>query len=366
MAVVPAKGGLTGASMALVNALLGLVRLYGNLVRVTVVTSKSALRYPTLKKLVEAGANCHAVRTEDIPAPLYWFHLGVKLILSGRHDVVHFSTPKALFLLYPAARLAARRGVLTLEGYPPYELAGAGAGSRLLGMAAWSASLRLADRIATCSDWLRSVVESRHGFGSKMVTVHNPIDFERFSGGGSLDGPLVVVARLHRVKGVDVAIRAIAHLVRSSREVPRLVIVGDGPERRELERLCRELGVEHLVEFLGHRSDPERLVKSASVVLAPSRYEPFGMPAAEAGAAGRPVIASAIGGLKEIVVNGVTGLLSRPDDPEDLASKIERLMGDEEARRRMGEAARARVIRNFTPEAVALKLMSLYLEALRS
>ncbi|MCS6787788.1 MAG: glycosyltransferase family 4 protein [Aigarchaeota archaeon] len=366
MAVVPARGGLTGASMALVNALLGLVRLYGALVRVTVVTSYSALKYPTLEKLVKAGATCHAVKVEGLPAPFYWLLLGMKLILSGRHDVAHFSTPKALFLLYPAARLAARRVVLTLEGYPPYELEGTSAGSRLLGTAAWSACLRLADRIATCSDWLRSVVESRRGFGFKMVTVHNPIDFERFGDNGPSDGPLVIVARLHKVKGVDVAIRALAYLARSSRDVPKLVIVGDGPERRELESLCRELGVDHLVEFLGHRSDPERWVKSASVVLVPSRYEPFGMPAAEAGAAGKPVVASATGGLREIVVDGVTGLLSRPDDHTDLATKIQRLMSDEEVRRRMGQAARARVFRSFTPEAIAPRLMNLYLDALRS
>ncbi|MCS7095017.1 MAG: glycosyltransferase family 4 protein [Thaumarchaeota archaeon] len=364
--MIPAKGGITGASMALVNSLLGFVGLYGRNVKVTVITSHNALKYPTLGKLIRRGVRCHALRVDRFPALVYWSLLAMKLLLSGRHDVAHFSTPKALFILFPAARLVARKVVLTLEGYPPYELSEEGVGSRLIGMVAWHASLRLADLIAVCSDWLRSLVETNHGYGSKMVTIHNPIDFDRFKVEGAEGGPLVIVARLHRVKGIDVAIRALAHLTESSPDVPELLVVGDGPERPRLERLSEELGVADRVEFLGHRPDPERWMRLARVVIVPSRYEPFGMPAAEAGAAGRPVIASAIGGLKEIVVDGVTGLLARPDDHVDLAFKIQRLMSDENARRRMGEAARARVLRNFTPEAVAPKLMSFYLDALRS
>lgn len=367
VSVIPAKQGLTGASLALVHILLGILRKANGRVHVTVITSALATRYPAFRRLVQAGAVCHIMKTDIFPSLLYWLSLALRLAFSGRHDIAHFSTPKTFLLMYPAALIAARRTVLTLEGYPPYELAEAGFFERLFGMASWLAGLRLADRVAACSDWLRKIVERSCGLGWKLSTVHNPVDHERFSSPAheGFDGPLVVVARLHRVKGVDAALKAIAYLREKRGKAPKVLVAGEGPERIRLKEMADELGIAENVEFLGHRYNVETYIKKASVVLVPSRYEPFGMPAAEAAAAGKPVIASSAGGLKEIVEDGVTGFLIKPGDYVELAEKAEKLLSDDGLRVRMGEAARKRVTEKFTPEAVAREMMKVYLSVLR-
>lgn len=367
VSVIPAKHGLTGASLALVHLLLGVVLGGGRSVKVTVITSANALRYPSLRRLVQAGALCHAMNIDHLPSPLYWLSLFLKLAASGRHDIAHFSTPKTFLLMYPSALLAARKRILTLEGYPPYELSDASSLRRLFGLAAYLIGLKLADRVTTCSEWLEKVVELTQGYRWKLSTIHNPIDYERFraAGGGDSDGAIVIAARLHRVKGIDTALKALAHLKAKAVQTPRLLIIGGGEERENLEKMTDELGLSGLVDFLGHRYDVEAYIKNASIVLVPSRYEPFGMVAAEAGAAGKPVIASSTGGLREIVEDGVTGYLFRPDDYTELAEKIERLVTDSELRKLMGSAAMKRVYERFAPEAVAREMLKIYLEVLR-
>ncbi|MEM0444779.1 MAG: glycosyltransferase family 4 protein [Nitrososphaerota archaeon] len=367
VSVIPAKHGLTGASLALVHLLLGVVRRARGVVRVTVITSAAALRYPAFKRLRQAGAVCHVMNIDGYPSPLYWLFLALRLAVSGRHDIAHFSTPKTFLLMYPSALLAARRRILTLEGYPPYELKEAGFRERVLGVISWILGLKLADSVTTCSRWLQKIVERTHGYAGKLTAVHNPIDLERFSGPPerAAEGPLVLVARLHRVKGVDVALRALAHLKEKTGRAPRLLIIGEGEEGENLRRMMDDLDIAGKVDFLGHRYDVEAFIREAGIVLVPSRYEPFGMTAAEAGAAGKPVIASSTGGLKEIVEDGVTGYLFEPDDYRGLAEKIEKLVSDAGLRERMGAAAAKRVAGMFAPEVVAAELLRVYLSVLR-
>jgi glycosyltransferase involved in cell wall biosynthesis len=120
-------------------------------------------------------------------------------------------------------------------------------------------------------------------------------------------------------------LRALAALRDRGFSGVRLVVVGDGPEAGRLRDIAVELGVDGFVEFAGFRHDVERYIASSDIVLGPSRYEPFGMVAAEAAAAGKPVVASRVGGLREIVVDGETGLLFNPDDHDGLAEKNYRI-----------------------------------------
>lgn len=361
--VIPAKRGITGASLALIHALNGLVRKN---VCITVVTSAGALRYPAFNKLRESKAVCHVLHIDHLPSPLYWLILMLKLLLVGRHDIAHFSTPKTFLSMYPAARIIAKRIILTLEGYAPHELSEAKPLAKTIGMLSWILSLKLADRITACSDWLREVVEKTYGHIRKLSTVYNAIDYERFAKNPvSQSGRyLLVVARLEKVKGIDTALKALSHMRNKHQLTPRLLVIGSGIESENLEKMARELEIEKYVEFLGFRHDVERFVKDAYVLLMPSRYEPFGMPAAEAGAAGVPVIASVVGGLKEIVVDGVTGLLFRRDDHVDLAEKTVKVLRDESLRRRMGEAARKWVSEKFSPEVIAKDMIRVYVDAL--
>jgi glycosyltransferase involved in cell wall biosynthesis len=173
---------------------------------------------------------------------------------------------------------------------------------------------------------------------------------------------LALAALVHR-KGLDVALASLALLAgRGIR--PWLWIAGDGPERAALGAQAGRLGVAAQVKFLGARSDVGDLLSACDIALLPSRREGLGIAALEAMAAGRPVIASAVGGLGEAVVDGRTGLLVPPDDAPALAAALERLVMDAHLRDRLGRAGPQRVSEGFLPEQMAAAYERLYREVL--
>jgi glycosyltransferase involved in cell wall biosynthesis len=126
------------------------------------------------------------------------------------------------------------------------------------------------------------------------------------------------------------------------------VVVGDGPERAQLEALAGQLGLADRVHLAGHQQDVRPWLAALDVLVLSSDWE--GMPNAllEAMAAGLPIVATAVGGVPEVVVDGATGLLVPPGDPSALAEAITRLLRDPDLRRTMGQAGRARVERRFS------------------
>ena len=142
-------------------------------------------------------------------------------------------------------------------------------------------------------------------------------------------------------------------LVEAARGLP-LVVAGDGPLR---SRVPGALG------FVPHDRLLE-LYERAAVVVCPSRREGFGVVCAEAMAHARPVVAAAVGGLMDLVVDGETGLLVPPRDPGALRAALERLLGDPELRRRLGEAAQARARAHFSWERATDLTLDAYREAL--
>jgi glycogen(starch) synthase len=152
---------------------------------------------------------------------------------------------------------------------------------------------------------------------------------------------LLGVGRLVSDKGFDVAVRALA-LLRDRGTIARLTIAGNGQEKSSLETMGRDLGVANQVKFVNWVM-PEQvasLINTATVVLMPSRWpEPFGLVALEAAQMGRPTIASAVGGLPEIVEHGLTGLLVEPNDEHALAEAIHVLLSDASLAIRLGANA---------------------------
>ena len=149
-------------------------------------------------------------------------------------------------------------------------------------------------------------------------------------------------------KGFDVSLHAFA-AARSEFDGVRLVIAGDGPQRSSLEEEARRLGVASYVDFLGwiHPEQTAALIDSASAVLMPSRHEPMGLVGLEAALRGRPLIATRVGGLPEIVVDGETGILIGVDDVPALTQAAVRLLRDPAMSALMGWRARARVSRLY-------------------
>lgn len=167
------------------------------------------------------------------------------------------------------------------------------------------------------------------------------------------DGPytLVCVGRMQYIKGTDVMLRALAYL-RETGVDARVEFLGagsGGPDTGDFEQLAQQLGVNTYVDIIPP-VPPRELVtwyRKADLVVVPSRSESFGFVAAEAAASGACVVASRVGGLPSVVVDGETGVLFEPGDHEGLARTISTLLADPDARHRMGQAGIAHA-KNFT------------------
>ena len=181
------------------------------------------------------------------------------------------------------------------------------------------------------------------------------------------DPPHVLcIGRVVDVKGFDVALEAFAR-VRGRFPAARLTIAGDGPERAALERQAQDLGLGDTVRFLGW-VPPEAvydLIGQSTVILVPSRWrEPFGLVAVEAALMARPVIATHVGGLAEVVIDGETGFLVDKDDPAALARGLADVLAQPELAARLGAGARATALERFSMEANVAAYDALYRQVL--
>ncbi len=174
-----------------------------------------------------------------------------------------------------------------------------------------------------------------------------------------LDGPTLVFAgRLSVQKAVDVALDALTRV-----EGLDLVLAGDGPDAEKLRTLAGELGLDGRARFLGPqpRSTVFELLSAGDAVVLPSKWENFPHVLVEALAVGTPVIATAAGGVTEIVRDGENGLLVPPEDPEALAAAIRRYFGDADLRERL-RAAGPPSVERFSPERIYGRLEELLRE----
>ncbi len=175
---------------------------------------------------------------------------------------------------------------------------------------------------------------------------------------------LLMIGRLTKEKGFKTAIRAFT-LLKSS--AARLLIAGSGDERSSLEQLVSHLGLESSVEFIGalDKSEVPALINRATLVIVPSYFESFGLVALEAMQMGRPVIASNVGGLSEIILHEETGLLIPPHNPSALSVAIRFLLEHPEMAIAMGIKGRKRAIETFTLEQNVQRYEAAYRELAR-
>ncbi|MGH0029449.1 MAG: glycosyltransferase [Myxococcota bacterium] len=247
-------------------------------------------------------------------------------------DVVnsHWIVPTGLATAMARGRGARFRHVVTLHGGDAHLLANLPGGPAL---ARWV--VERSDALIAVSSKIRDALDATLGRPSGAVVQPVGVDTGRFREGPAAaspfpDGYLLFVGRLIRIKGVDVLLRALAR-VREAHPGVGLVVVGDGPEREPLAGLARELGQEAAVRFPGAQSHDEvaawlrgcRAAVVPSVVDADGREE--GMPAivAEALAAGARVVASATGGIPDVLRDAENGWLARPGDAQDLATRVQ-------------------------------------------
>lgn len=294
-----------------------------------------------------------------------------------RPDVVHVQYLAPGLTAVLAARAAAARTVFATVHQPGTAY---GIRERLL--------LRAAARLCT-GFFAVSLAVERSWFGDAAIvdpdrpqtgrhhgTVYNAVDLPGVLAAGQgvdraalrrelgipSDSPVVgFVGRVRREKGLDLLIRALPEVLLSFPAV-RLLVVGDGPETGALRDLAQRAGVPDRVVWLGMcgRRECRRLLAAMDVAAVPSRFEGFGLAAAEAQAAGLPVVAADVDGLREVIVDGETGILVPPADPRALAAALVRLLGAPEAARAMGRKGRLRVGEHFTVDRFARVTLALY------
>ncbi|GAB3079051.1 glycosyltransferase family 4 protein [Micromonospora schwarzwaldensis] len=239
-------------------------------------------------------------------------------------------------------------------------------------------TLGMAHRVIVCSAHMRG--EAGHLFDvprSNVEVVPNGVDREswrpdatavetarrRYGRGGPL---LTYAGRLAREKGVPDLLLATAEL-RHRHPGLRLVVAGDGARRAELADEAARLGLGDTVEFAGFLPHPElaALMGAATALVVPSIYEPFGMVALEAAAAGVPRVVAATGGLLEYVTDGKTALTYPPSDVRALTDAIDRLLARPALARRLSEAASATLGSDFSWLAVARRTAEVYQRVVR-
>lgn len=192
----------------------------------------------------------------------------------------------------------------------------------------------------------------------QMQDVKLPFDIE------AKDKILMTVGRLHRQKGHRYLFQAISKVQKKIPEV-KLLVIGEGEEENNLKNLAESLDLTDQIIFAGLRFDVEKILSIAELFILPSLWE--GMPNAllEAMAAGKPVVATDVGGIPELVVHGETGLLVSPEDSDALADAIIDLLQDRLKAKEMGEAGRVRVEENFNISETLVRTENLYRELLK-
>ncbi len=208
----------------------------------------------------------------------------------------------------------------------------------------------------------------------KIHLVRNGIDLRPFDNarpslrGDSIgDSALIVglVGRLSREKGVDLFIRAAAHVLVEFPRV-RFLVIGEGPDRDKLELLIDELKIRESVQILGRRNDMPAVYASLDMMVSASRQEGLPMAILEGMANRLPLVATAVGEVPTVVLNGQTGVLVAAESVEGIATGILELLQDPERRRIFGAAARQLVEEEFSAERMTSDYLRVYEESGRS
>ena len=198
-----------------------------------------------------------------------------------------------------------------------------------------------------------------------IAVISNGVDFASFAA-REFTRPVrrfITVANLRVEKNHETLLAAASTLLIKYPDL-EFLIVGDGPRRSALEAIARERHLGARVRFLGHREDVPSLLAEADAFVLPSRSEAFPNAAIEAMASGLPIVASAVGGLLDLVDDGRTGLLIDPDDAHALAGALESLIADPARAARIGRAARAEVQQRYSFDRMVSAFEELYLSGL--
>lgn len=283
------------------------------------------------------------------------------------HDVqlthAHYAIPHATSAIHARAITGRTRVITTLHGTDV----------TLVGLdPAFKHSTRYAiersDAVTAVSGFLAEQTREVFGVDVPIEVIHNFVDTDRFRRDPSPavrarfahpeEAIVVHVSNFRAVKRTEDVIEAFARI---SSELPaRLLMIGDGPDRARAFDLAGKLGVLGRTQFLGSFPDVETVLSIADLFMLPSQQESFGLVALEAMSCEVPVVAARIGGIPEVVEDGVTGVLCGVGDVDAMAHAALRILRDPAVYHAMGRAGRARAVEHFHPSLILPRYISAY------
>jgi glycosyltransferase involved in cell wall biosynthesis len=229
------------------------------------------------------------------------------------------------------------------------------------------------DRVFSVSRQIQRSLEAGGVLSERLRVLHSGLELSavpvqadgcdiRRQFGIPVDVPVIgTVANIFPRKGYEVMLRALPTILKALPELHYLVVgSGNAPYETRLRSLVRELGVANRVHFAGFQASVYLYLAAMDLYVHPALVEGFGIAVLEAMAMRKPVVATATGGLPEIVQDGETGIVVSPGDPDALAQSVSRLLQDSARCRRLGEAGRTRVATHFTVETMMDQLVSGY------
>jgi N-acetyl-alpha-D-glucosaminyl L-malate synthase BshA len=317
----------------------------------------------------QAGLAFHQVLTPTYPLfrePQYLLSLSNKIVQVAREfrlDIIHahYAVPHATAAFLSRQVLAssgkAPRVVTTLHGTDITLVGNDPSYSQIVAF-----SIEQSDGVTAVSESLRASTCAELGVSRPIMVIPNFLDCgihrrqvppnlrTRFTGGDPGVKIVIHVSNFRPVKRID-AVLAIFNRIRQSVS-SRLLLVGDGPELATAYRVARELGISELIDIVGAQEEVVPLLSVSDVFLLPSAQESFGLAALEAMACEVPVVASRVGGLPEVIEDGVSGFLHPPDAVDAMARSAIDLLSDPARHERMAKAACKRVRVHFCAERV--------------
>ena len=344
------------------------------------------------RAMIERGHQLHLAVRPDSPLidalagyPIHWFELGLRnaldvisaqgiaqVIRKNRIDVLHAHLARDYTFCGIATRIAARLGnpvgfFITRHHFNPI---------KSNPIYAWT--IGEARALIAVSDSVReNLAESFPDFTDRIVTIPNWIDA---SGCGSLSRDeararlgvtkrLVVgiVGQITQLKRQDLFIKAAAHLIKDRywNDAEFLIVGEAGPDDEaylsQLRQMASKLHISNQVRFTGFVDDLPPLLSGFDIIAAPSDNEAFSLALVEAMASGCAVVATRVGGMAEIIEDGITGLLVERDNSWALIAALSRLLTDKRLREKIGSVARASVIERFDRRSVIDRIERLYL-----
>jgi len=283
----------------------------------------------------------------------------VSRILKQEHpDVFHINSSKMGGIGVIASRLAGiKKIIFTSHGWafneprPLWQ-------KTLIKLFVWMTIL-LSHKTVCVSEKTKKDVASWPLVKNKLIVIRNGIS--RFNLDIRTDNTFTVgtIAELHRIKGLDILLTAWSEFIKN--HMAGLVIIGEGEERENLENMANNLGISGSVVFRGFVDNARSLLSTFDIFILPSRSEAMPYAPLEAGFVGLPVIATNVGGIPEIIEDGVSGLLISKENPGAILSALIKLYEDENLRKRLGENLKKKVETEFSSDKMTEDTLNLYL-----